>query len=492
MYGWTPDEPVTIAKIVDATLVEDHERYAAAIARAHDPAGEGVFDIEYRIRRRDGGLRWLQARSQTLFAGDGAERRAVRTVGGVIDVTERREAEDALRRSETNYRTLFETMTQGVVFLDRSGAIVDANPAAQAILGLTLDQMQGRTSMDPRWRTVLPDGRDLPGDQHPAMVALRTGRPVSDVTMGVLHPGEAEHRWILVSSTPRLRPGEAEPYEVSTTFTDITALERAGEQIRRLNAELEQRVRERTAQLEATVHELESFSYSVSHDLRAPLRGIDGFSQALLEDFGDRLDDTGRGYVKRVRASTQRMGHLIDDLLKLSRVTRAPLTPQPVDLSKLAQHALKQLQEAQPTHRPSTVVEPGLQVRGDPGLLSVALENLLGNAWKYSSRRADAHIEFGHVAREGVTVYFVRDDGVGFDMKYAGKLFGAFQRLHSQSEFEGTGIGLATVQRIVARHGGRVWAEAEVGKGATFYFTIGPVGEGSPRGGATGGGGATA
>jgi light-regulated signal transduction histidine kinase (bacteriophytochrome) len=327
--------------------------------------------------------------------------------------------------------------------------------------------------MDPRWRTVRPDGRDLPGDEHPSMVSLRTNRPVKDITMGVVRPDEPERRWILVSATPRVRPGDAEPFEVTATFTDITERERAGEQIRRLNAELEQRVRERTAQLEATVRELESFSYSVSHDLRAPLRGIDGFSKALLEDCGDRLDDTGRDYLHRVRATTQRMGQLIDDLLKLSRVTRARLTPQQVDLGKLAQHALNQLQEQHPGHRPLTTVQPGPLVSGDPGLLLVALENLLGNAWKYSSRRADARIEFGHLIRDGETVCFVRDNGVGFNMKYVSKLFGAFQRLHTDREFEGTGIGLATVERIISRHGGRVWAEAEVGKGATFYFTLG-------------------
>ncbi len=479
MHGRSADEPITIASVAEATLVEDRDRFAAAIKRAHDPAGDGRYEIEFRIRRRDGTLRCLRSSAQTLFAGEGTERHPVRTIGGVIDITERREAEEALRRSELNYRTLFETMNQGVVTQDRSGAIVDANPAAQEILGLSLEQMQGRTSMDPHWRTVLPDGRDFPGDEHPAMVSLRTNRPVKDVTMGVVRPDEPDHRWILVSAIPRVRPGEPEPYEVTATFTDITEIKRAGEQIQRLNAELEQRVRDRTAQLEATVRELESFSYSVSHDLRAPLRGIDGFSQALLEDFGDRLDDTGRDYLRRVRANTQRMGHLIDDLLKLSRVTRAPLTPHRVDLSKLAQHALHQLEEEHPGHRPLTTVQPSPSVHGDPGLLLVALENLLGNAWKYSSRRTDARIEFGHMTRDGETIYFVRDNGVGFDMKYVSKLFGAFQRLHHQKDFEGTGIGLATVERIVSRHGGRVWAEAEVGKGATFYFTIGQLGEAS-------------
>ncbi len=317
IYQWTPDEEVTIAKIVAATLPEEGGRLGAAIAHAHDPEGDGIFDIEYRIRRRDGAVRWLQGRSQTFFAGEGAARRPVRTVGGVVDITERREAEEALRRSDANYRTLFETMSQGVVFQARDGRTTDANPAAQGILGLTLDQLQGRTPMDPRWRAIRSDGSDWPGDEHPSMVALRTGAPVRDAVMGIVRPDEPAHRWILVSAIPRMRPGETEPCEVFTTFSDITERERAAEQIRRLNAGLEQRVQERTAQLEATVREIESFSYSVSHDLRAPLRGIDGFSQALLEEYDDQLDDTARGYLQRVRVNTERMGRLIDDLLKL-------------------------------------------------------------------------------------------------------------------------------------------------------------------------------
>jgi light-regulated signal transduction histidine kinase (bacteriophytochrome) len=218
--------------------------------------------------------------------------------------------------------------------------------------------------------------------------------------------------------------------------------------------------------------ELEAFSYSVSHDLRAPLRAIDGFSQALVEDCGEQLDDSARDYLRRIRAATKRMADLIDDLLDLSRVTRREMRREPVDLSALASAIGSQLQRSEPARRVDLVVRPGLVARGDPHLLRLLLENLLGNAWKFTGGRAEARVEFGATEAHGGVAYFVRDDGVGFDMAYADKLFGAFQRLHAADEFPGTGIGLATVQRIVHRHGGRVWAESVVGGGATFYFSL--------------------
>jgi len=232
------------------------------------------------------------------------------------------------------------------------------------------------------------------------------------------------------------------------------------------------RIRARTAQLEAANKELEAFSYSVSHDLRAPLRSIDGFSQALQEDYTARLDEEGRSHLRRVRAATQRMAHLIDDLLHLARVSRAELRSAPVDLSAVAQGVVAELRQREPRRAVEFVCVDQARVRGDPALLRVLLENLLGNAWKFTAQRRPARIEFGVSQQDGATAYFVRDNGAGFDMSYADKLFGAFQRLHSAKEFEGTGIGLATVQRIIHRHGGRVWAESAVDQGATFYFTV--------------------
>jgi signal transduction histidine kinase len=228
----------------------------------------------------------------------------------------------------------------------------------------------------------------------------------------------------------------------------------------------------RTVQLEATNKELEAFSYSVSHDLRAPLRSIDGFSQALLEDYGARLDEDGQDYLQRVRAAAQRMAQLIDDLLSLARVTRSELHPEPIDLSACALTIAHELQRTQPDRRVAFIITPGLVAHGDARLLRIALENLLGNAWKFTAKRPCATIEFGAVPHDDGMAYFVRDDGAGFEMAYVDKLFGAFQRLHSMTEFAGTGIGLATVQRIIHRHGGRIWAEGAVEQGATFYFIL--------------------
>jgi light-regulated signal transduction histidine kinase (bacteriophytochrome) len=234
----------------------------------------------------------------------------------------------------------------------------------------------------------------------------------------------------------------------------------------------EERMRIHNAHLEASNKELEAFCYSVSHDLRAPLRGIDGFSQALLEDHANQLDTQGKEYLQRVRASAQRMATLIDDLLNLSRITRNEMHRETVDLSSMADSIALDLHNREPQRKVSFIISSGLQAEADPRLLRIALENLLANSWKFTSLRDDAQIEMGWTQNNGKSAYFVRDNGVGFDTAHASKLFGPFQRLHAMNEFPGTGIGLATVQRIIQRHGGRIWAEAALDRGATFYFTL--------------------
>lgn len=253
---------------------------------------------------------------------------------------------------------------------------------------------------------------------------------------------------------------------------DIVKLEQAETEINQLNAALEQRVAERTSQLEAVNRELEAFSYSVSHDLRTPLRSIDGFSQALVEDYGDRLDTVGRDYIGRVRNAAQRMGILIDDLLQLARVTRIEMKRVPIDLSKMAYEVVGDLQKHRGFAQSPFHIQADLHAQGDPALLRVVMENLLDNAWKYSSKIAHPKIDVGSRVENGRMVYFVQDNGVGFDMAYVNKLFGAFQRLHRVEDFPGTGVGLATVKRIVHRHGGEIWALGKPGAGALFSFTL--------------------
>ena len=225
-------------------------------------------------------------------------------------------------------------------------------------------------------------------------------------------------------------------------------------------------------ELDVTNKELESFSYSVSHDLRAPLRGIDGFSQALLEDYSDKLDTAGKNYLGRIRAGTQRMGLLIDDMLKLSRVNRAELKRGSVDLSKMVSEIILMVRQNNPARDVKFIIQKDIVVDGDRHLLEIALTNLIDNAWKFTGKTKNASIEFGTERTDGKPVIFIRDNGVGFDMTYVDKLFGVFQRLHNADEFVGTGIGLATVKRIIIRHGGEVWAEGEIEKGATFFFTL--------------------
>jgi len=424
-------------------------------------------------------LRDLAAAAGRLPAGELGGQVPVRGGRELIQLTE------TFNRMSHQVRTNLQNMSREIEERKLAEA---AAFASERRLKSTLDSMlEGAQIIGPDWRYLYVN--DAVADQGKQTKEALLGRTMMEMYPGIEQTEVfARMRHCMEQRIPQYMENEFTfpdgskgwfdlsvqpvPEGIFILSADITDRKRAMQDIRDMNRELEQRVRERTAELEAANQELESFSYSVSHDLRAPLRSIDGFTQALAEDYADRLDEQARDYTQRVRKAAQRMGMLIDDLLKLSRVTRAEMNRQTVDFSGVVLEIVEALRAAEPSREVAIAVQPDLTGRGDPELLRVALENLLSNAWKFTSRQAGTRIEFGATQVNGAPAYFVRDNGAGFDTQYAGKLFGAFQRLHSAEEYPGTGIGLATVQRVFLRHGGRVWAEGEVGKGAVFYFTL--------------------
>jgi PAS domain S-box-containing protein len=369
----------------------------------------------------------------------------------------------AAERERDRLISVVEATTDLISMSDPQGKILYLNHAGRRLTGIgdrPVEELQ-IPDLHPPWATALILSTGVP-------TALRDGYWSGDTAL----LGPDQHEFPVSQVILSHRDGQGEVEYLSTIMRDVTERKQTEQELRELTSELETRVQERTAELERTNKELESFSYSVSHDLRAPLRAIDGFSRLLLEDYGATLEGEAQDYLIRVRKAVQRMGNLIDDLLNLSRVSRAELRPATVDLSRLATEIAAELREGNGARAVDVSIAPGLTAQGDPQLLRVALHNLLGNAWKYTGKTPQARIEFGAFQQDDETVYFVRDNGAGFDMQYAGKLFGAFQRLHTEREFAGTGIGLATVARIVHRHGGEIWAEGVPGVGATFYFIL--------------------
>jgi len=382
----------------------------------------------------------------------------------VRDITERKRAEATLRESEARFREIFEHSTVGKSLTAADGKLLKVNQALADMLGFSIEELQQGTFAEISHPDDVAESREL------SRSLFAGERTICRFEKRFVH--RDGHIVFADLGTTLLRDHQGAPLCLITSIVDITDRKRAEAELAAANSELEQRVAERTAELTASNQELESFAYAVSHDLRTPLRGIDGWSQAVLEDCGPQLDERGRSYLKMVRSEACRMDQLIDDLLELSRVTRAPMRRETVDLTAMAQELEASLRAGQPERAVDFVVAPGMVATGDAVLLRAVLQNLLGNAWKFTGKRARARIEVGCAPEQGRTVYHVRDDGVGFDMRFAGKLFAPFQRLHSLEEFPGTGVGLATVQRIIHRHGGKVWATAKIDQGATFCFTL--------------------
>ncbi|PYS90968.1 MAG: hybrid sensor histidine kinase/response regulator [Acidobacteria bacterium] len=403
------------------------------------------------------GARLVVASHWVLHKDEQGKPRAILEINN--DITERKQMEDRL----TRLATAVEQSGDSIIITDPAGNIQYVNPAFEQTTGYSSAEVIGQ---NPR---ILKGGQASPEYYKHLWETITRGEQwqghfTNRKRDGTLFEGE-------VTISP-VRDGAGKIVSYVAVERDVTERRRAEAEVRRLNEELEQRVVERTAQLEAANKELEAFSYSVSHDLRAPLRHINGFSQALLEDYADKLDEAGKGYLQEVRSASQEMAQLIDDLLQLARVTRSEMRSEVVNLSELAHAVVAALQAREPERTVTIKIEEGLVTHGDKRLLQVLLGNLLGNAWKFTAKRAQAEISFGQERQDGQSVFYVRDNGAGFDMAYVNKLFGAFQRLHSPREFEGTGIGLATVQRITNRHGGHVWAEGKIQEGATFFFSF--------------------
>jgi PAS domain S-box-containing protein len=380
-----------------------------------------------------------------------------------IEAEERRQAQDALRESEERYRALYEDIPSMYFTLDTEGKILSANRFGLEHLGYQESDLVGKSVLKIFHEEDQKDvyARLMHCLRHPETISEWEFRKV-----------RKDGKVIWVREYARVRRGADGKPVVLVVCDDITERKQAEEQIRQFNLELEQRVVERTAQLQAANRELESFSYSASHDLRAPLRAISGFSEALATDYAGRLDEKALDYLERIRSASQRMGQLIDALMALSRITRQEMRPTEVNLSEMAESLAAELRIAHPGRDVVFAITPNLRINADPALIRIVLANLLGNAWKYTARRERARIELGVSRNNGASAFYVRDNGAGFDPDYAEHLFTPFQRLHSRKEFEGEGIGLTTVHRIIQRHGGKVWAVGNVDQGATFYFTM--------------------
>jgi len=467
---------------------------------------DAVYDIDYRVRRSDGSYIWWHVTGSSERDQTG---RAIRMAGACVDITERKRAEEELFIRSKIANVFLTATTDEEIYNEVLNVILQAMGSKYGVVGYIDEdgafivpsmtrhiwnkcQVPDKTFIFPRdkwghssWprairekkanytnvvSTVTPEGH-IHITRHISMPITFQGEVIGLIQVANKETDYTEKDVQLLESLGNTIIAPILNVRLQKNREELSR-QRAEEEIRKLNAELEQRVRDRTAQIEAVNKELEAFSYSVSHDLRAPLRAIDGFSRIILEDYLDKLDDEGKRYLNVIRGNTQKMGQLIDDLLMFSRLGKQEIRTSDISMEKLVANSFKELV----THLPERKIELNIKIlpssRGDPSMIRQVFTNLLSNAIKFTKPKGEAIIEVGGSNEGDENVYYVKDNGVGFDMQYVNKLFGVFQRLHSSEEFEGTGVGLAIVQRIIHRHGGRVWAEGKVGEGAAFYFTL--------------------
>lgn len=444
MSGYTREELLSLSptQLMDSMggreLIE-RIRLQHAGVRQEDAA-------EYQVKVKDGSM--IYVAFHISFPDD---RSGIAFIIG-HDVTARRIYEDQLRESEERFRALSDTSPVGVGVTSAAGIIVYTNRSFDSLLGYDHAELVGSPVIDLYWH---PEEREI------WLRKMQNNKTIRDVEIK-LKRKDAQPIWVLINASP-IAYGGAQA--VMSTMQDISGRKQAEDELKRYAADLE-----------LSNKELESFAYSLSHDLRAPLRALDGFSQAVLDEYSDKLDDTGRDYLERVRGAAQNMAQITEGMLKLSQVIRCELRWETVDLSGTVSEIARGLIEKSPDIHYEVVIAPGVFARGDPSLLQIALYNLIENAWKFSAKSPDAKIEFATYMQDRTPVYFIRDNGIGFNMQYTDKLFQPFQRLHASADFPGHGIGLATVQRVIRRHGGTIWAESEQDKGTTIYFTLGGYG----------------
>jgi PAS domain S-box-containing protein len=447
---------------IDSVHPDDRAQVMDDIAANSPPDGSDPAFHEYRIHGPNGRERWISTRVYPVYDNTG---KVYRIAGLCEDITDRKQIELDLAHSKAELQTIFNAISDAVLYAGIDRRLIQVNPATEATFGYRSEELLGRTTeflyadkadYEQQGGQQFGKNSDIKSSSYEMRYQRKDGSTFIGETFGA-----------------KVFDNEGQMIGFIGVVRDISRRKQVEAELRQHQEHLEELVTERTTELSNLNHELEAFSYSVSHDLRAPLRAINGFSTLLCEEFKDKLDEEAVDYLKRIQNASVKMGHLIDDLINLSRVSRVDLRKETIDLSSMADEILTGLHNAEPDRKVNWEVEKGLSVKADKTLIQVMMQNLLANAWKYTNKKPEAMIRFYRQSRKNEPdALCVEDNGIGFDTQYLHKIFQPFERLHSDSEFKGTGIGLATVYRVVKRHGGQIWAESTLNEGSRFYFRL--------------------